>query len=186
MGLARGGGGMVTRRLFAIARQQNIREQGNELSQRHFDSTSSRFKYTNQVRKMPRRRRCGIGSSDMFAPVAVAAQPLAEGFTYTNALGALLTTEGLLFAALGLAANLSTAGGRRVRRLPVSGQVLGGVAVGALVIVALGATAAWLKVFASDFPSELSGVVIAVALIVAIVVQPTLAVLLGLGLRTAT
>lgn len=121
----------------------------------------------------------------MSSVIAAAAKSLAEGFTFTSALGSLLTTETLLFAALGLAANLSAPGGRRVRRLPVRGELIGGVAVGALVVVALGAAAAWSEIFLSDLPSELSEILIAVALIVAIVVQPVLAILLGLGLRTA-
>lgn len=121
----------------------------------------------------------------MLVALVAAANPLVEGFTYTNALAALLTTEGLLFAALGLAANVSIPGGRRIRRLPVRGQILGGIAVGALVIVAIGAAAAWLKLFVCDFPTELPGILIALALIVAIVVQPVLAILFGLGLRTA-
>jgi hypothetical protein len=114
-----------------------------------------------------------------------AAQALAEGLTFSDALAYLLTTETLLFAALGLAANLSAPGGRRVRRLPVRGELLGGAAVGALVVVALGAGAAWSEIFLCDFPSDLSRILIAVALIVAIVVQPVLATLLGRGLRTA-
>jgi len=117
--------------------------------------------------------------------IAAAADLPADGFTYANALVTLLTTESLLFAALGLAANLSTPGGRRVRRLPVSGHLLGSCAVGAFIVVATGAAAAWLQIFLSDFPSAPSDIVIAVSLIVAIAIQPVLAVLLSLGLRTA-
>src|SRR3954454_17299579 len=113
------------------------------------------------------------------------AREVVVGFTLTNALASLLTTESLLFAALGLAANLSTPGGRRIRRLPVSAHLLGRGAVGAFIVIAAGAAAAWLQIFLSDFPSRPADVVIAVSLIVAIVIQPVLAVVLGLGLRTA-
>lgn len=121
----------------------------------------------------------------MWGAITAASHELVESFTYTSALASLLTTEGLLFAALALAVNLSVPGGRRVRRLPVPGPVLGGVAVAVLGVVALGAAAAWGRIFLCDFPSDPSGILIAVALIVAIVAQPVLAIVLGLGLRTA-
>lgn len=107
-----------------------------------------------------------------------------HGFTATNALTTLLTTESLLFAALGLAANLSSVGGPRIRKLPVSGEVLGGAAVLVLSLVAVGAVTAWSKIFLREFTNEWDDIVIAAALLLAIVAQPLLAVLLGLGLRT--
>jgi hypothetical protein len=105
------------------------------------------------------------------------------GFTVANALATLLTTESLLFAAFGVAANFATVGGRRVRRMPVSGEVLGGAAVLVLAVVAFGAGTAWVKIF-SPFPTAFYGVVIAIALLLAIVAQPVIAALLALGLRT--
>ncbi len=121
----------------------------------------------------------------MLIAVEAAAAEVVEGLTFSGALTALLTTESLLFAALNLAASLSTPGGRRIRRLPLPGRVIGGGAVGALILVAVGALAAWAELFLCDFPTALSGILIAVALLVAIVAQPVLAVLLALGLRTA-
>ena len=109
---------------------------------------------------------------------------LTQGFTEVNALATLLTTEGLLFAALGLAANLSSVGDRRLRRLPVPGKVLGGAAIVVLAVVALGAVVAWGRIFLCDFPGSVDGAIIAAALLIAIVAQPVLATLLGLGLRT--
>jgi hypothetical protein len=109
---------------------------------------------------------------------------LNNGFTAANALATLLTTESLLFAALGLAATFSAVGGRRLRKLPVSGGALGGSAVLVLAIVAVGAVAAWSKIFLCPFPRAMGDIVIAVALLLAIVAQPAIAVLLALGLRT--
>jgi hypothetical protein len=109
---------------------------------------------------------------------------LGDQFTLANALATLLTTESLLFAALALAANLSTPGGRSIRNLPVPGEALGAAAVAVLVLVAVGAVTAWGKIFLSDLPGSADEIVICVALLVAIVAQPVLAILLALGLRT--
>lgn len=120
----------------------------------------------------------------MLAEFAVASDPLGDGFTVANALATLLTTESLLFAAFGVAANFSTVGGRRLRKLLVPGEVLGGAAVLVLALVALGAVTAWSKVFLPEFPNAFDDIVIAVALLLAIIAQPVLALLLALGLRT--
>ena len=63
-----------------------------------------------------------------------------------NALATLLTTESLLFAAFTLAVNLS-APSQRVRRWLIPGPVLVGVAIGALLFVAIGAGTAWFEIF---------------------------------------
>jgi hypothetical protein len=111
------------------------------------------------------------------------ASDVAKGFTNANALATLLTTEGLLFAALGLAANFAEPG-RRLRKLVVSGERLGAAAVITLTGVAVGAISAWIRIFISDgFPKSLTGALIAIAIALAIVAQPILATLLGLGLR---
>jgi len=109
---------------------------------------------------------------------------IGDQFTFANALATLLTTESLLFAALALAANLSTPGGRRIRDLPVSGEALGAASVAVLALVAVGAVTAWGNIFLSPFPGRLDEIVICVSLLVAIVAQPVLATLLALGLRT--
>src|SRR4051812_44982088 len=114
----------------------------------------------------------------MLCATLAAGKTLAPGFTVTNALSSLLTAESLLFAALSLAANLSMPGGPLVRRLPIPGGWLAGIAIGGLVAVSLGAAVAWGKIFVCAFPSDASGILVAVALIVAIVIQPALAVLL--------
>ena len=51
-------------------------------------------------------------------------------------------------------------------------------------MVAFGAATAWGKIFLRDFPSEADNVIIAIALLLAIIAQPVLALLLALGLRT--
>lgn len=109
---------------------------------------------------------------------------MTSGLTSTSALSMMLTTESLLFAAFSVASGLADRSGRRVRRFAVRPEILGAGAVVMLVIVAAGAAAAWTDVFLSDFPSDPSQVVVAVALAVAILAQPLLAVLLGLSLRT--
>jgi hypothetical protein len=117
-------------------------------------------------------------------PFTTTSTDVINGFTNANALATLLTTEGLLFAALGLAANLSEAGKRRLPKLPVPGAILGGAAVAVLAVVALGAVAAWTRIFVCEgFPGSFTGAVIAGTLLLAIVAQPVLATLLGLGLR---
>jgi hypothetical protein len=112
-----------------------------------------------------------------------AAPSFGGDFTVANALAILLTTESLLFSALALAYNVTAGGGRGVRNLPISAAKLGGVSVGVLMFVAAGAGAAWWEIFACNFPSHVSGILIAIGIAVAIVAEPVLAVLFGLGLR---
>lgn len=120
----------------------------------------------------------------MLAQIAVMSDLVGRGFPTTTALTTLLTMEGLLFAALGLAATFSSVGGRRLRKLPVSVEVLGAAAISVLTMVAIGALTAWSKIFLRTFPYEWHDIVIAFTLLVAILAQPLIAVLLGLGLRT--
>lgn len=120
------------------------------------------------------------------AVLDTAASGFVADLTVSNALAILLTTESLLFAALALAYNVTAGGGRGIRNLPISAAKLGGLSVGVLVFVAAGAGAAWWEIFACDFPSRLSGIMIAIGIAVAIVAEPVLAVLFGLGLRKKT
>ncbi len=106
-------------------------------------------------------------------------------FTDANALASLLTVEGLLFAALSLAASLSTPGSR-VRSLPVKAHHLGYIAAGFLTVVAVGAGAAWWTLFALDWPGTFRGDAVAIALAAAIIGQPALSWAAALGLRPKT
>lgn len=105
-------------------------------------------------------------------------------FTPATALAILLTTESLLFAAFTLAVNLS-APTQRVRRWLIPGRALVGLAIAALAGVAVGSGTAWFEIFVvGGFPGDTSARIIAVALIGAIGVQPLLAFLLAMGLRS--
>src|SRR5689334_10793382 len=104
-------------------------------------------------------------------------------FTNANALSTLLTTEGLLFAALALAVNLLTPS-RRPPKLPVPAKLIGYFAAGVLVVVAIGAAFAWGQIYTGGHLRDFSSVVEAGSMLVAIAAQPVLAVLLALGLRT--
>lgn len=105
-------------------------------------------------------------------------------FTLANALGTLLTTESLLFAAFTLAVNLS-APTNRVRRWLIPGPLLVAVAIVALGAVAVGAATAWFEIFVvGGFPKQGAERIIAGAVVGAIVIQPLLAFLLAMGLRT--
>jgi hypothetical protein len=110
--------------------------------------------------------------------------PTADSFTSANALSTLLTTESLLFAAFSLAVSLSGPT-NRVRAWLVPGSVLAGAAVAALAGVGAGGIIAWHDLFVEGgFSRDATERVIAIAILGAIVIQPLLALLLALGLRT--
>lgn len=100
-----------------------------------------------------------------------------------DALSTLLTTESLLLAVVGVAVTLATPGQVRNPRLPVRPGVLAGIAVGVLSLVGVGAVFAWGQIYLGGALRPLPDLVIAVALLVAIVAEPVLAVLLALGIR---
>lgn len=90
-----------------------------------------------------------------------------------------------MFAALGLAFTASGGAQRRIRNFAISEATLGAFAVGVLVLIAVGAGAAWWEIFGADFPSRCSGRIIALAIGLAIVAEPILAFFFSLGLRKA-
>lgn len=104
-------------------------------------------------------------------------------FSVGDALSTLLTSEGLLFAALAFSETLSTPT-PRLRRLPASPLTLAIVAVIGLWVMATGALFAWHEIFIE--PSRMkpfSERVVCWAIFVGIVVLPGLATALVLGLR---
>src|SRR5438874_774820 len=88
-----------------------------------------------------------------------------------DALGALLTTESLLLAVVGLAVTISSTTGR-IPKLPIPATMLAGGAVALLAAVGAGAGVAWSELYLSPFPSDWSNRVIAVALLTAVAAEP--------------
>ena len=109
------------------------------------------------------------------------ASAAASVFGEGSRLSALLTTEGLLFAALSISVSLagsSTFAPKTVVR-PVT---LAFMAAGLLVAVAVGAALAWTDLFlGGHWPASNNARIEAAALALAIVGQPVIAVLLALG-----
>jgi hypothetical protein len=100
----------------------------------------------------------------------------------TSALGTLLTTESLLFAALSVSVALA-ADTEWGRRLPTSPFVFACSVVALLTLVACGAGAAWSSDYVSPGPDGLAQWAQAVALAAGIVGQPIFALWVALGLR---
>lgn len=104
------------------------------------------------------------------------------GFTKAGLLSALLTTEGLLFAALSISVSLSgssTFGPKTIVR-PVT---LAFMAAGVLAVVATAAALTWTDLFVGDrWPGGWNSRLEALALIFAIVAQPLIALVLAVGI----
>jgi hypothetical protein len=105
-----------------------------------------------------------------------------DTFTKGNMLSALLTTEGLLFAALSISVSLSgssTFGPKTI----IPPTALAFVAAGILSVVAIAAGFAWVDLFAGDkWPAGSDARVEALALLFAIVAQPVIALVIALGI----
>lgn len=112
-------------------------------------------------------------------PLAVST---ATELSNSDALIALITVEGLLFAAL--AVSVTLAGETKTGRPKiVRGSKLAWGIAGTIFVVSFGAMMAWLEVFAGHCPSGFRGNVIATAIAVGIVVQPVLAGWIASGVR---
>lgn len=101
-----------------------------------------------------------------------------------EALAALLATESLLLAVVGLIFSVLAAQGRRIARLPLPAGWLAACAIAVLTFVAVGASAAWWQIFGRQWPEASSARLVASALIVAITTQPLFGLVIALGLRT--
>ena len=105
-----------------------------------------------------------------------------DGFTRAGLLSALLTTEGLLFAALSISVSLSgasTFGPKAVVR-PV---ILAFIAAGVLATVAVAGVLAWTDLFLGDhWPASANVRLEVIALLFAIVAQPLIALILAVGI----
>lgn len=108
----------------------------------------------------------------------------ANGLTDFGVLSLLLTTASLLFAALTLSASLSAGSSLAFgARTSVPPAALAFTAAGVLSTVAAAAVLAWTDLFlGSDWPSGWNGRLEAVALLVAIVAQPSIALLIAVGI----
>jgi hypothetical protein len=108
----------------------------------------------------------------------------AKGFTYNDALVALLTVETLAFAGLAAVVAFSVPS-NRVRNLPLSLQAMGFLVVAFVTVLAVGAFASWWSIFVTPhWPSGVRADAVAVSLGLAIVAQPVVAGFIAAGLRT--
>lgn len=111
------------------------------------------------------------------------AQP--ELFSAGQALGTLLAVEGFLLAAISLAINLAAPNQERARSFgrfePI--HLAQGAAI-VLGIVAVGAGAAWMEIFTGGHFAGIRRLIVAVALLIALIAQPVLAILLAFGAKT--
>ena len=104
------------------------------------------------------------------------------GPTQLGLLPLLLTTEGLLFAALTVGVSLSASSTFGSRTL-VSPATLALIATGVLGIVGAAAGLAWTDLFlGTGWPAGWNGRLEAIALLFAIVAQPAIALLIAVGL----
>lgn len=98
----------------------------------------------------------------------------------SDALTLLLTVEGLLFATLAVVAGLAAIRTQKRTGL-LAPRVLGGLVTAVIALLALAAVIAWGQIYLNNFPSDFLSRTIAVILLVAIVVQPFLAILLTIS-----
>jgi hypothetical protein len=106
----------------------------------------------------------------------------ASGLTKLGLLALLLTTEGLLFAALTVGVSLSASS---VFGPPtvVGPATLAFIAAGLIAVVGAAAVLAWTDLFLGHgWPSGWNGPLQAIALLVAIVAQPLVALLIAVGI----
>jgi hypothetical protein len=102
---------------------------------------------------------------------------------YGDALTILLTAESLLLAALGLAIVAAVPNGRRIPRLPLPPFAIGLIAVGAILVTAIGSGAAWWQLFITQGTRGVAQVLIAGSILVTIIAEPVIALLLAMGMR---
>jgi hypothetical protein len=109
--------------------------------------------------------------------------PAPAPFTVANSLAALLSTESLLFAAL----NVGIAFGQRTSRgtsRRLSGRGLALIAAGLIAVVAVGAAAAWWRIFGAPWRHDFSTGLQALCLLVAIVAEPVVAFLIATNVHS--
>lgn len=110
----------------------------------------------------------------------VAASP--TGLTKLGVLSLLLTTEGLLFAALTVGVSLS-ASSKFAPPTVVPPAALAFVAAGVITIIGAAAVLAWSDLFLSpNWPGGWNGRLEAIALLFAIAAQPGIALLIAVGI----
>jgi hypothetical protein len=105
-----------------------------------------------------------------------------SGFTRESLMTALLTAEGLIFAAMSFSVGL-TATDAFGSKTAVSPGALAYVATFVLAVIAVGAVLAWTDVLAGDqWPSGANGQIEALVLLFAILAQPILALVVAIGI----
>nr|WP_131721754.1 hypothetical protein [Mycolicibacterium komanii]CRL77951.1 hypothetical protein CPGR_04973 [Mycolicibacterium komanii] len=104
--------------------------------------------------------------------------------TDAQALSTLLTIEAFMLAVVSLTASLFAPGRDRVPDLPMSGYALAMSAAIGVCILALGATFAWVGMYAGGSLRPWREVVVAVVLLLAVLAQPVFAVLTARGVRS--
>lgn len=105
-------------------------------------------------------------------------------FADAQALSTCLAVEGFLLATVSLAATLGAPGRRRVAKLPISATAVALGAAGLCCLLGTGALASWLGLYGEGDFLPLRQLWIAVVLLLAVIIQPVLAVLLALGTRS--
>lgn len=118
--------------------------------------------------------------------LAAAAAAETASLSHADSLGLLLSIEGFMFAAISLAVTLGAPDQTRQPRHPrlkPESLLLG--AAGALCLVAVGALVAWLSIFAGGSYRGHAEAAEAGALLLAVLGQPTIALLLTLAARRA-
>lgn len=104
--------------------------------------------------------------------------------TDAQALATLLTVESFLLAVMSLTATLTAPGRSRVSALPIGGVPLAFGLAGTIGFLAVGAVMCWGGMYVGGAWRPPREGFIAVALLVAVVAQPVVAVLMALGVRT--
>lgn len=104
--------------------------------------------------------------------------------TDAQALSTLLTVESFMLAVISLTATFSAPGRARLSGLPVSGVQLALGLAGTISFLAIGAVLCWAGMYVGGTWRPLREVIVAITLLVAIIVQPVVAFLMALGVRT--
>lgn len=105
--------------------------------------------------------------------------------TAVDGLTILLTAQSLILAAFGLVVTMGAPGQRRPLHLLGGPKTVGSVAVVVQWMVGTGSGFAWSSLFVGRWPSTAAGMAVAVAILVAIVGEATLAGLLGWALASS-
>ena len=103
-------------------------------------------------------------------------------FSDAAAFATLLTVENFLFAALGVALNLSSPQAQ-LRTMVVSAKTLGYAIAAFLTMIGLAAVLMWTSVFADPWPSDCRGAAVAILVLLTIVGEVVFAWIIALAIN---